>query len=93
MPLKGVPVFKVVINYGDGAPQVKLIQAPSRTAARQLILKVISVTRATQQDMLLALGPEAIPIEHEEASTTSVWDKAMPAPDFINKGDVEAETV
>jgi hypothetical protein len=71
MPLKGVPVFKVVINYGEGAPQVKLIQAPSRTAARQLVLKVVSVTKATQDDMLLALGPEAIPIEFEEAVSTS----------------------
>ena len=71
MPLTGVPVFKVIVNYGKEAPCVKLVQAPSKAAARQLVLKVVSITKATQQDMLLALGPEAIPIEYEEELSIS----------------------
>jgi len=64
MPLHGVPVFKVIVKYGDDEPIVRLVQAPSKTDARKFALRIVSVSKAKQEDMLLAVGPEGIPIEH-----------------------------
>jgi hypothetical protein len=57
-----------VITKADGndlliANTVRLIRATSKVAARAKALEIVTVRRATQDDMLMALPPSSLPIE------------------------------
>jgi hypothetical protein len=52
-----------VSTQADGKEKSRLIRATSKAAARTKALSIVTVRKAQQQDMLLALPPSSLPIE------------------------------
>jgi hypothetical protein len=61
---------KTTIYYvnteADGKEQPRLIRASSKSAARSKALSIVTVRKALQEDILLALAPSNLPIEDAE---------------------------
>jgi|ETNvirome_2_1000_1030626.scaffolds.fasta_scaffold114638_1 hypothetical protein len=52
-----------VVTKADGNETTRLIRATSKLVARAKALEIVTVRRATQDDMLMAVPPSNLPIE------------------------------
>jgi hypothetical protein len=52
-----------VSTEADGKEEPHLIRADSKAAARSKVLSIVTVRRASQRDMELAVPPNTVPIE------------------------------
>jgi len=57
------PAIYYVSTEADGKESARLIRADSKAAARAKALSVVTVRKASQQDMLLAVPPNSLQIE------------------------------
>ena len=48
---------------GNNSEQVRLVKAANSTKARSHVLKIVSVKVASQDDMMLLVGDDAIEVE------------------------------
>ena len=55
-----------VENKGDPVPKQQLVRADSPAKARDHVLKVVTVRKATQEDMMLAMSPNGLKIEEAD---------------------------
>ena len=56
-------IYYVDTKLGDEKGSARLIMASSRSAARSKVLSVVTVRKASQQDMLLVLPPNSLQVE------------------------------
>jgi hypothetical protein len=60
---KNPVIYYVDTKLADEKGSARLIRASSRSAARSKVLSVVTVRKASQQDMLLVLPPNSLQVE------------------------------